>query len=165
MITAASGENLKAALTAHRKVTENHVERLARVLEIIGKKPQARKCKGMAGLLEESAEVIAEEMHPDMKDAALIGAARRVEHYEMAASSTVEMFATSLGDPKSSTLLKKTLDEEQQADKLLTESFTTTHVLPSRGFRLARIRLLNEQSRSRSGLNRGLRLRGRKAVS
>lgn len=121
MIAAATAPELVRALEGHLQQTEEHRKRLEKVFENRGHQPQARKCKGMAGLLEEGEDTLAEEMSPEIKDAALICAAQRVEHYEMAAYGCLRTFAKLLGDLPSAMLLQKTLDEEADADRKMTE--------------------------------------------
>jgi ferritin-like metal-binding protein YciE len=121
MAKAANSPNLKSAFEDHLKQTEEHVKRLEQVFEGLGKKPTRKTCKAMKGLIEEASEVIEEEMDPEVKDAALIGAAQRVEHYEMAGYGTVRTFAHQLGHHDLEAILQTTLDEEGAADKKLTD--------------------------------------------
>jgi ferritin-like metal-binding protein YciE len=126
MIKKASNEQLKKAFEDHLRVTEKQVERLDRIFEGLGKSARGKKCKGMEGLLEEGKEVMQEDMEPDVLDAALIGAAQKVEHYEMAAYGTVRTYAELLGDKQAAKLLQQTLDEEGETDKLLTKIAQST---------------------------------------
>ena len=121
MVKAASDAELTESLEEHRRVTEEHVERLDRIFELLGESPASRKCKGMAGLLDEAQEMLKKEMDPALKDAAIIGAAQRVEHYEMAVYGTLRSFADHLGSGEVARLLERTLDEEKEADLQLTE--------------------------------------------
>ncbi|HEY4597681.1 MAG TPA: DUF892 family protein, partial [Thermoanaerobaculia bacterium] len=89
--------------------------------EEIGKSPRGKKCKGMEGLLEEGKEMMQEDMDPEVMDAALISAAQRVEHYEMAGYGTVRTYAQILGEKSQAKLLQQTLAEEGDADKKLTQ--------------------------------------------
>ena len=120
MIKKASNEQLRRAFEEHLRVTETQVERLDRIFDGLGKSARGKKCKGMEGLLEEGKEAMQEDMEPDVLDAALIGAAQKVEHYEMAAYGTVRTYAELLGDKQAAKLLQQTLDEEGEADKKLT---------------------------------------------
>jgi len=120
MAKAASSPDLKNAFEAHLKQTEGHITRLERVFEGLGKKPTRKTCAAMRGLVEEGSEVIDEEMDPEVKDAALIGAAQRVEHYEMAGYGTVRTFAHLLGHHDLEAILQSTLEEEAAADEKLT---------------------------------------------
>jgi ferritin-like metal-binding protein YciE len=120
MVKKASNKQLAKAFEEHLRVTETHVERLDRIFEGLGKSPRGKKCKGMEGLLEEGKEVMQEDMEPDVLDAALIAAAQKVEHYEMAGYGTVRTYAKLLGENQAARLLQQTLDEEGEADKTLT---------------------------------------------
>jgi ferritin-like metal-binding protein YciE len=121
MVKKASNAKLKKALQDHLEVTQMQLERLDKVFEEIGKSPRGKKCKGMEGLLEEGKEMMQEDMEPEVMDAALIAAAQRVEHYEMAGYGTVRTYAQLLGETNQAKLLQKTLDEEGDADKLLSQ--------------------------------------------
>jgi ferritin-like metal-binding protein YciE len=121
MAKAAAAQELKDAFEEHLEVTRGHVERLETIfgeLEISGK---GKKCQAMEGLVAEGSEVLAEKGDPSVKDAALIAAAQRVEHYEMAGYGCVRTFATLLGYEDAANLLQQTLDEEGEADQKLTE--------------------------------------------
>ena len=118
---AASTTSLKTAINEHLRETENHVSRLERVFAIMGKDPEAKTCEAMKGLIAEGEEAIGAEGDPDVKDAALIAAAQRVEHYEMAGYGTARSIAQRLGKRDAAELLQDTLDEEKAADKKLTE--------------------------------------------
>ncbi len=123
MAGAASDEKLRQAIETHLEQTRGHVERLERIrgdLGITG----SQRCKGMAGLLEEGEEVLGESGSGAPKDAALIAAAQRVEHYEIAAYGTAWTLADELGYDDAKRLLGETLDEESQADELLTKIAT-----------------------------------------
>lgn len=113
---AAEHEELKHAIEAHLEETEGHVERLEKVFEILGEKASAKKCKAMKGLLEEGEELISEKAG----DAALISAAQKVEHYEIAAYGSLASWAKSLGEQEAADLLEETLGEEKEADDKLT---------------------------------------------
>ncbi len=116
----ASSATLKQAFTDHLRQTEGHVARL----EEIGKKFDVRitgkKCPAMEGLIKEGGEVLEERGTPTVIDAALISAAQRVEHYEIAGYGNARTLASELGKSEISTLLQQTLDEEAQADQRLT---------------------------------------------
>jgi ferritin-like metal-binding protein YciE len=120
MAKAATSPELKTAFESHLKQTEGHIKRLEQVFEGLGKKPTRKTCAAMKGLVEEGSEVIEEEMDPEVKDAALIGAAQRVEHYEMAGYGTVRTFAHLLGHHDLEAILQSTLEEEGAADHKLT---------------------------------------------
>lgn len=118
---AAANPDLKAAFEEHLEVTRAQVERLEQIFERLGVSPKGKKCKAMEGLVEEGKEVIEEKGTAAVRDAALIAAAQRVEHYEMAGYGCVRTFARLLGDEQAATLLQETLNEEAEADKKLTE--------------------------------------------
>jgi ferritin-like metal-binding protein YciE len=121
MAKKASSATLKAAFTSHLKETEGHVARLEAIGKTLDMKLSGKKCKAMEGLIEEGKEVLEEEGEPSLIDAALIGAAQRVEHYEMAAYGSTRAMAESLGQKKVVDLLQQTLNEEGAADKKLTK--------------------------------------------
>jgi ferritin-like metal-binding protein YciE len=121
MAKKASSESLKAALTSHLKETQGHVMRLETIGKELGIKMSGKKCKAMEGLVEEGNEVLEEDGDGPVIDAALIGAAQRVEHYEMAAYGTSRAMAETLGHSKVAKLLQQTLDEESAADEKLTQ--------------------------------------------
>lgn len=120
MAKAATSEELSAGFTEHLEQTKGHVERLEKIFKQLGESPKGKKCKGMEGLVEEGSEAI-EEYEGELLDAALIGAAQRVEHYEMAGYGTVIAFAEELGESEHVKLLKETLEEEKATDEKLTE--------------------------------------------
>lgn len=121
MVKAATSPKLKAAFEAHLAQTEEQIKRLEQVFDIIGKKPARKTCKGMKGLIEEGEEMIKEKPDPEVLDAALIAAAQRVEHYEMAAYGCLRTYAVHLDMPDAQMLLQTTLDEEGDTDKKLTQ--------------------------------------------
>ena len=123
MAKAAKDADLKAAFENHLEQTKGHVERLKQVFEILEEKPKAKPCKGMAGLVEEGSEVIADgkQMEEAPADLALIGAARRVEHYEIAAYGTARAIAAQMNLRDVVKLLSQTMAEEEKADQLLSK--------------------------------------------
>lgn len=122
MAKKAESESLQEAFSAHLKETEKHVERLEKIAEILEISLTGKTCKAMKGLLEEGAEVLDEKSeNPALLDVMLIGAAQRVEHYEMAAYGTARAIAEQLGLSKVAQLLQTTLNEEGEADKKLTD--------------------------------------------
>ncbi len=120
MIKAASHNELKQAFTTHLKETEIHAQRLEQVCEELGVSPKGKKCVGMEGLLKEGSELIKEKPEPDVLDAGLIAAAQHVEHYEMAGYGCCRTYARQLGYESQAEMLQATLDEEGNADKILT---------------------------------------------
>jgi ferritin-like metal-binding protein YciE len=117
---AATSEDLKQAFLSHLEETNGQVERLDKIFETLGKTPRGKTCVGMKGVLEEGAEVLEDTDKGSVRDAALISAAQRVEHYEMAGYGSVRDFAKMLGQGEIATLLEETLEEEKAADKKLT---------------------------------------------
>lgn len=115
-----SNPELTTAFKKHLSQTEEHITRLASVFEEIGESPSRELCAGMKGLIEEGSKMLAEDADPVVKDAALISAAQRVEHYEMAAYGTLRTWARILGYQESARLLEETLDEEKETDSALT---------------------------------------------
>jgi len=119
MAEAAHSPELSSTFRMHLAETETHLDRLERVFRIIGKEPVGHTCEAMKGLLKEGEEIIDAEGDPGVKDAALIGAAQRVEHYEIAGYGTARTFAERLGFDEVVQLLQQTLDEEKEADRKL----------------------------------------------
>ncbi len=121
MAKAASSEELRAGFEEHLEQTKSHVQRLEQIFEMLDESPKGKKCKGMEGLIEEGSEIMEEDFEGALLDAALIGAAQRVEHYEIAAYGTVRAFAEELGESEHASLLAETLEEEKETDEKLTE--------------------------------------------
>jgi ferritin-like metal-binding protein YciE len=122
MAEAATSGELRTGFQDHLNQTQEHVRRLETIFENLSEKPTGEKCKGMEGLIKEGSEVIEnEEFDGELKDAALIAAAQRVEHYEIAGYGTVRTFANLLEDDEALGLLEQTLDEEKDTDQKLTE--------------------------------------------
>lgn len=126
MAKAASSPELKKGFEKHLVETEKQVERLKQVFESIGETARAKTCKAMEGLIEEGSEIIEEEADPEVKDAALIAAAQKVEHYEIATYGTLATWSKLLGHKKALTLLLQTLDEEKATDEKLSKLAKTT---------------------------------------
>jgi ferritin-like metal-binding protein YciE len=120
MADAASSAQLKQAFTSHLQETQNQVNRLDQVFQQIGREPKRETCKAMKGLIAEGEQMIKANADPEIKDAGLIGAAQRVEHYEMAGYGSARAFAEKLGHTDAARLLQATLNEEANADKKLT---------------------------------------------
>jgi ferritin-like metal-binding protein YciE len=121
MAKAASDPSLRAAFEEHLEVTRGQVDRLDRIFKRLGERPTGKKCVAMQGLIEEGKEMMAEDAGPAVLDAALISAAQKVEHYEMAGYGCVRTYARLLGYDDAADLLQETLDEEGEADHKLTE--------------------------------------------
>src|ERR1043165_4959003 len=119
MAKAANSDELRDGFEQHLEQTKGHVERLEQIFEALGESPKGKKCAGMEGLGKEGSEVMEEDFEGAVMDAALIGAAQRVEHYEIAAYGTVIAFARVLGEDEHVSLLEETLEEEKEtAEKL-----------------------------------------------
>jgi ferritin-like metal-binding protein YciE len=119
MAKASSSAELREAFEEHLEKTKEHARRIESIFESMGENAKGQKCKAMEGLVKEGGEVIEEDMEDGVKDAALIAAAQRVEHYEMAGYGCVRTYASLLGDTKAAGLLEKTLQEEKEADEAL----------------------------------------------
>jgi ferritin-like metal-binding protein YciE len=117
----ASNPQLKEAFLNHLEETEGHVARLEEIFESLEASPRGKKCVGMEGLIEEANELLEEDASEDVLDAGLISKAQHVEHYEMAGYGTVRTWAQILGEERHARLLQQTLDEEQNADRLLSQ--------------------------------------------
>ncbi len=120
MAKAASTPELKKAFESHLEETKQQVQRLEQVFEEIGTPAKGKTCQAMKGLIEEGSELLGEGMENEVLDAGLIGAAQRVEHYEIAAYGTARTMAEALGHKKAVKLLDQTLKEEKAADEKLT---------------------------------------------
>lgn len=120
MAKAATNPELKTAFEKHLKQTEEQVQRIETIFDSLEGKPRGKKCVGMEGLIEEGTELMQEDMPESLLDAALIGAAQKVEHYEIAAYGTARALAERLGMKDAVRLLQTTLDEEGETDKMLT---------------------------------------------
>ena len=120
MAKAASSTELSEALKEHLEATQGQVQRLEQVFEALGAKAKGKTCAGMKGLIEEGQEAIGAEASDEMKDLAIIGAAQRVEHYEIAAYGTLVAWAKAMGHTDAADLLEETLGEEKAADEKLT---------------------------------------------
>ena len=121
MAKAANDPELSKAFLTHLRQTEQQVKRLEQIFEELGESPRGKKCVGMEGLIEEGQELIKEKPEPEVLDAGLISKAQHVEHYEIAGYGTVRTYAQLLGADRQAQLLQQTLDEEGEADKLLTQ--------------------------------------------
>lgn len=120
MAKAATSEDLRTGFEEHLEQTKGHVERLEEIFSMLGKKGTGKKCIGMEGLVKEGAEIMGEDFEEDVMDAALIAAAQRVEHYEIAGYGTVCACADLLGKNEHGALLRQTLQEEKETDQKLT---------------------------------------------
>lgn len=121
MAKASSNAELRQAFEEHLRQTSEQVSRLEQIFDMLEEKPTGKKCLGMEGLVKEGAETMKEDYEDAVMDAALIGAAQRVEHYEIAAYGTVREFAKLMGEDEHVSLLEETLEEEKQTDEKLTQ--------------------------------------------
>ena len=119
MAKASSSDELREAFENHLRETSEHVSRLEQIFEQLEEKPSGKKCRGMEGLVKEGAETMEEEYGDNVMDAAIIGAAQRVEHYEMAGYLTAISLAERMGAKEVVSLLQKSLAEEQAAEQTL----------------------------------------------
>lgn len=121
MAKEATSDELRQGIEEHLEQTRGHAERLEQIFEQLGEKPKGKKCKGMQGVIEEGSEILKEDMEEDTKDAAIIAAAQRVEHYEIAGYGTARTYANLLDENEAADLLQQTLDEEKETDQKLTQ--------------------------------------------
>ena len=121
MAKASTNDRLRQAFEEHLRQTSEHVSRLEQIFEQLQEKPTGKKCAGMEGLVKEGSETMKEDFEGEVMDSAIIGAAQRVEHYEIAAYGTVREFAEILGENEHVSLLEQTLEEEKQTDQKLTD--------------------------------------------
>jgi ferritin-like metal-binding protein YciE len=121
MAKASSNAELRQGFEEHLRQTSEHVSRLEQIFDALDEKPTGKKCVGMEGLVKEAAETISEDYENALMDSAIIGAAQRVEHYEIAGYGTVRAFAELLGENEHVSLLEQTLNEEKETDEKLTQ--------------------------------------------
>jgi len=120
MAKAVNSDELRDGFEEHLEQTKGHVERLEQIFEVMDESPKGKKCAGMEGLIKEGSEVMEEDFEGAVLDAALIGAAQRVENYEIAGYGTVIAFAEQLGESEHVSLLKESLEEEKETNEKLT---------------------------------------------
>ncbi|MCL5746353.1 MAG: ferritin-like domain-containing protein [Acidobacteria bacterium] len=120
MAEESSSVELRNAFEEHLEQTKGHVRRLEEIFGMLGEKAKGEKCEGMAGIIDEGKDLMNQDAAPMVKDASLIAAAQRVEHYEIAAYGTARTYAEQLGHKDAARLLQLTLDEEGETDKKLT---------------------------------------------
>jgi ferritin-like metal-binding protein YciE len=121
MVKAATNESLKEAFQSHFEQTQGHVERLERAFDLLEEKPKGKPCLAMKGLVAEAQQALEEEMPDSLMDSAIICAAQKVEHYEIAGYGTVAAWANTLGLDEVAAVLEETLREEKEADEKLTQ--------------------------------------------
>lgn len=117
----ASSAGLKGAILEHLAITENQVARLEEVFELLGEKTEGKKCEAMAGLLKEGDSILEETVPGSVRDAGIIAASQKIEHYEIATYGTLAAFAKTIGENDAAKLLTQTLAEEKEADCLLND--------------------------------------------
>jgi len=128
MAKAATSEDLKAAFQEHLEQTQGQVQRLEQVFELIGEKARGKKCAAMAGLIQESTEIVSETDDSPVRDAGLIAAAQKVEHYEISGYGSARTHAELLGNDEAARLLEETLNEEKETDQKLNELAQTVNM-------------------------------------
>lgn len=133
MAEAANSDELREGIEEHLEQTKGHAERIEQIFESLGEKAKAKKCKGMEGVIKEGSEALDEDMDPDVRDAAIIASAQRVEHYEIAGYGTARTFANLLGEREAASLLEQTLQEEKETDAKLTELAEGINVAAEKG--------------------------------
>jgi len=121
MAKTATSDDLRTALTEHLEVTRNQVNRLEKVFELLKAPVKAKTCAGMKGIIEEGEETISQDADVNILDTAIIGAAQRVEHYEMAAYAAARTIAEHIGNEEVADLLQAAWNEEREADEKLAE--------------------------------------------
>lgn len=133
MAKEASSDELRQGIEEHLEQTRGQAERLEQIFEQLGEKAKGKKCKGMQGVIEEGKEALEEDMEEDTKDAAIIAAAQRVEHYEIAGYGTARTYANLLGENEAAELLEQTLNEEKETDQKLTQLAEEINVEAAQG--------------------------------
>ncbi|HEV2305700.1 MAG TPA: ferritin-like domain-containing protein [Candidatus Acidoferrales bacterium] len=121
MAKASDSEELRRGFEEHLEQTRGHAQRLEQIFKTLGEPVKGKKCKGMAGLVSEGSQMLDDDFEGAVKDAGIISAAQRVEHYEMAAYGTARSFADLLGESEAASLLEQTLNEEKETDQKLTD--------------------------------------------
>ena len=128
LIKKANNPQLKDALREHLEVTRTQIERLDQIFKKLGQKVTGETCEGLKGIINEGDELVGDSNDPAVTDACIIASAQRVEHYEMAGYGTVRTFAEQLGEQTFAGMLQQTLNEEKQADALLSKITNTGNV-------------------------------------
>jgi len=119
MIASARSDKLRDALTGHLEITRKQADRVENICQELGEDAKREKCKGMEGVLKEGSDLVGDISNKEVRDAAIIAAAQRVEHYEMAGYGTARTYATLLGYDEAASALEQTLEEEKEADETL----------------------------------------------
>src|SRR5579864_8217770 len=147
MAKASSNDQLRQGFEEHLRQTSEHVSRLEQIFDQLGEKPSGKKCVGMEGLVKEGSEIIKEDFSDEVKDAGIIGAAQRVEHYEIAAYGTARAFAELLGESEHVSLLEETLNEEKETDQKLTQLAEEINSQAAQGEEIGSRQLSKQRSR------------------
>lgn len=150
MAKGSSNAELRQGFEEHLRQTSEHVTRLEQIFEMLGEKATGKKCLGMEGLVKEGAETLREDYGQDVMDAAIIGAAQRVEHYEIAGYGTVRAFAELLGENEHVSLIEQTLQEEKETDEKLTQLAEQINSQASRGEPATENRQTSKQNKGTS---------------
>jgi ferritin-like metal-binding protein YciE len=132
MIEASNSSQLRSALSDHLEQTKDQLVRLEQVFRLHNEEAEGETCKGISGIINEGKDIVKHDENPDVRDAGIISAAQRVEHYEMAAYGTVRTWAQQMGHTEAAELLQQSLDEEGEADKRLTEIAMNLNVVATR---------------------------------
>jgi ferritin-like metal-binding protein YciE len=133
MAKAAGSDELREGFEEHLEQTKEHARRLEQIFENLGEDAKGEKCKGMEGLIKEGSKILRENIEEPVKDAALISAAQRVEHYEIAAYGTVRTWANQMQHEEAASLLEQTLSEEKETDQKLTRLAESINVEAEEG--------------------------------
>ena len=147
MAKASSNAELRQGFEEHLRQTSEHVSRLEQIFEMLGEKATGTKCLGMEGLVKEGAETMSEGYEDALMDAAIIGAAQKVEHYEIAGYGTVRTFAELLGENEHVSLLEQTLEEEKETDQKLTQLAEEINSQAAQGEEMGSRQLSKQRSR------------------
>lgn len=121
MAESATSDELRSGIEQHLEQTKTHAQRIEQIMDALGESPKGKKCKGMTGIINEGKEVMDEDYEGEVHDAAIISAAQRVEHYEIAAYGSARTFAQLLGESQAASLLQQTLEEEKETDEKLNQ--------------------------------------------
>ncbi len=164
MAKASSNAQLRQAFEEHLRQTSEHVSRLEQIFEMLGEKPTGKKCLGMEGLVKEGSEAIGEDYIDEVKDAALIGAAQRVEHYEIAGYGTVKAMSELLGENDHLSLLDQTLEEEKKTDETLTQLASEINPSAAQSEEIAEDTMESEEENTRTRRTSGRKSNSRRAA-
>ncbi|MFZ3340496.1 MAG: ferritin-like domain-containing protein [Terriglobales bacterium] len=162
MIDSAQSEELRDALTEHLEVTKKQADRVEKICEELGEDAEGEKCKGMEGVLKEGSDLVKNVSNKEVRDAAIIASAQRVEHYEMAGYGTARTYATLLGFDEAASALQQTLEEEKEADETLSG---LAEKLNKKALNAGDQETGAESGRSAAKSTRSIKLGGRKRIA